>query len=64
MLRSSVTARCPAKQMDERLEVLGALVDLVRRDRRDIGEFAARLLAHLTSERVLDGLTIIDTATG
>src|SRR2546428_14161951 len=46
--------------MDERLEVLRALIHLVRRDAFQVGELAAGLLAHLTPQRVVDGLAVVD----
>jgi len=49
--------------MHERLEVLRALVHLIGRDAFQLGELAAGLLAHLTSQRALDGLAVVDATT-
>jgi hypothetical protein len=48
--------------MHERAKVLGALIDLIRRDMRKSRELAAGLLASLTTHGVLWRLAVFDAA--
>jgi hypothetical protein len=48
----------------EGLEVLRALIDLVRRDWPHVGELASGLFAHLAAQRVLDRFAVVDAASG
>ncbi len=50
--------------MHERTKVLGALVDLVRRDVRELRELAARLLTCFATNSVLGRLALFHAATG
>jgi hypothetical protein len=53
VLRPRLTDRMAAIEMHERAKVLGALVDLIRRDVRESRQLAAGLLTCLATHRVL-----------
>lgn len=64
VLRARLADGHAAIEMHERTKVLDALVDLIRRDVRELRELAAGLLTCLATHGVLGRLTIFHAATG